>query len=1036
MDVQSLVSYLDIAFIALLALGCLIGFCRGIFKSTYNFVVFLVLLIAGWIISGLFVNVLLDANINMTFGEIYISSLRESLPNIVSEINTDFGALMVEGTEAYALVLQLFSMITKLIFMIIWLVLMFTLLKFVFWIIYLIIKPRKKDENGKKKKKKFTSRLGGALVGAIHTILLILVICIPVSGICSIGVEIDELNNQEPVTYNVIPTDDKKLIVLANENTGNSENYFGIYRQSSFGKLYGMIKLGDTSIDEKLFDDIFSFNYNANKIRLKSEFSTVINVYNRIESEIEGEITLESIMALDTKILYEIVDQISDLKLISVAIPVATEFVVNSESFKEDYADLLEGVDGKKLVEDIKNINYHDDFANLGKGFIDISKSGLLSALNEKDENGESLSIFAMLDKIDNEYFNKACEKIGDVKLLDIVGDFGIGYVLKSEAIEKYLLSANLTVNDINLNGVKLSEEISSLGNVVLRIKELGLANEKEIDITKLEDDKINKLVDALYEIKIFNQNTRLVVSIVREELLPEDYKVILPDKEMTCSDLKSVVKVAKVMLKASTTMEGETKINLSDILSKENIEMLQEEAKNSEFLSAVIDGAGEILIDTICKNFGIEKENINLDSISWVDELESFKELFDACSDLGIDFDNLSSAEIKFEEFTDEQIDKLATAVFDSSVMKNNTELILTMIKNFAGSDLEKYIPKSLINKEELISFVKLARTIVKSSSGETIDISAIDKNELSEALSGLSSENIDNLLTGIIESTGVVSKENINLPEIDPSTEAGQEEIKKTLEAMDVLSSIEDITSVKQLRDEDINTITSSSVATSVIVSVLEEQTKEGGALSGFLVMDGVGKDEWVDKDGEDGELKKLLAASEIILDDNGNANINSSTIGNLSDSDISTLTNSKVVVDSLEQNVSSILEETIKNSFNTEELGIDINLGSVEVNEGESKQEAWQKEITILRDVASMSEGINPETTDLSDKDTAEKIGNLIDSSKNSQILGDTSIQLASSLLESGYANVEGEEAPKVDANTDFAQEFSKLQSLLSK
>lgn len=1035
MNVESIVSYLDIAFIVLLALGCLIGFCRGIFKSTYNFVVFLVLLITGWLISGLFVNILLDININMTFGDVYISSLRESLPSIASEVNSDFGALMVEGTEAYALVLQLFTMIVKLVFMIVWLILMFTVLKFIFWIIYLIVKPRKKDENGKKKKKKITSRLGGTLVGAVHTVMLILVICIPIAGVCSIGSELTELSNQEDVAYSVIPTNDNKLIVLANESS-NSEDYFSIYRQSSFGKLYGMIKLGDTSIDEKLFDNIFSFKYNAEKVYLKSELTTVLNVYNKINEELDGDITLENIMNLDTDILYEVVDDISDLKLISVVIPVAAEFVVNSESFKEEYADLLEGIDGKELVDELKNINYHDDFANLGKGLVDISKSGLLSALNEKDENGDSLSIFAILDRIDNTYFDKACEKISDVDLLNIVGDFGLGYLLKSDALEKYLTNANLTVNDINLDGIKLSEEIKSLGHVVLKIKELELANEKEIDITKLEDSKINNLVDTLYEIKIFNQNTRLVVSIIREELLPEDYRSILPDKEMTCSDLKSVVKVAKVLLKASQTSEGQTTISISDILSKDNIDMLQEEAKNSEFLSAVVDGAGEILINTICENFGISKDEIDLEGVSWVDELESFKELFDACNSIGIDFDNVSSSNIKFEDFTDEQIKELAKAIFDSNVMKKNTGLILTMIKSIAGEELEKYIPKTLSSQEEMESFMKLARTIVKSSSGETIDISAIDKDELGDALSGLSSENIDNLLTGIVEGTGIVSKDNINLPTIDPSTEEGKEEIKKTLEAMEVLTGIDDITSIKQLREEQINTITSSSVATSVIVSVLEEQTKEGGALEGFLVLDGISQEEWSGKDGEDGELKKLLAASEIIMDDNGNANINAETIGNLSDSDIATLTESKVIINSLDENINDILEETINNSFNTEELGIDINLGNVQVKEGEDEKEVWQKEITAIRDVSALSEGINPNETDLSDKDTAEKIGNLIDSSKDSQILGETSLSLATALLESGYENVEGVDAPEVDENTNFTQEFSKLQSLLSK
>ncbi len=77
--------------------------------------------------------------------------------------------------------------------------------------------------------------------------------------------------------------------------------------------------------------------------------------------------------------------------------------------------------------------------------------------------------------------------------------------------------------------------------------------------------------------------------------------------------------------------------------------------------------------------------------------------------------------------------------------------------------------------------------------------------------------------------------------------------------------------------------------------------------------------------------------------------------------------------------------------------EELGFDINLGTVETKDGETKQEAWKKEISTIRDITSLTSDIDPNNTDLSDKETSEKIGNLLNSSKDSQILGETSISL---------------------------------------
>ena len=1038
MDIQTIVSYLDIAFIAILVLGGLIGFKRGIFKSTYSLGVFVVLVTLGWILSKSFINVILDASINMSLGEgLYITTLRESLPDLVSSVNEDFGALMVEGTEAYTVVLELFGMIARIIFMVVWLILMATVLKFIFWIVYLIVKPKKRDEEGKKIKKKFSSRLIGAGVGLVHTCLLILLICIPVSGVFSIGSQISELEAAtEEIAYTVVPTKDQKLVLLANEpkEVANNETkeIFGMYRQSSFGKFCGMVKLGGESVDEKLFDQLFSFEYNANQIYLKSEIASVINIVNTLNKETNGEITLDNIVAIDTETLYGLMDELSNLKIISVAIPVGAEFLLNSESIKSEMGNLLEDVDAKDLIENLKSTDLNNDFVNLGKGFVDVAKSGLFTALKEKDEEGNSLSIFKVLEKLDEESINNACEKIGDVELLNILGDIGVGYLLKSDAVGKYLESAGMEVSDVNIEGVKLSEEIASIGGIVNTIKSLDLGSQDKIDIESLEQEKLNSLVDALYELKIFNQNTQIVVSIVREEIIPDEYKSILPVKEMNAEDLKSVVKVSKTLLSSTMSEEGESKLDINDLLSDENIEMLITEGKNSEYLSEVINGAGEVLINTLCDSFNINKDNINLEGIQWVDELEDFKGIMDVCKELGIDFGGKAN-DIKIEEFTDEQISKFANAVFKSNVVSNNTELILSIIKTYAGEELETYIPKTLASEEEFVSFIKLARTILKTADGGNIKIEELDKDELGDALSGLDKDTVNSLISGIVESSGAISDmSNLQLPEVDPSTEEGKEEIQKTLEAMELISSLEDITSVKDLSDNDVSTITSSKIATSIVVSVITDQVANG-PLGDFINVEGIEADEWVDSEEGDGELKKLLNATSVLMDENGKAELSTDKLSSLTDEEIATLADSKVITNSLNENLSNLVEETVNSTFG-EDYGFEINLGQVEATGDQTTQEAWKEEMVIIREVAKTSEKLDE--LDLSDKETATEIGNLLDTTKNSQVLGEATKEIASKVLEEAYKGIEGHEAPEITDSINYAEEFAKLQELLKK
>lgn len=1035
MNIPEIIQILNYVFIGLLVLGALIGFKRGIFKSVYNLIVFLGLLVVGLVLSSNVANIILTTDVNMNIGDVYVTNLKDSLPALVASINPDLENLVVEGSEVYTVALEIFSMISKMVFIIIWLLLMFTIFKFIFWIIYLIVKPRKRDENGKRVKKTFSSRLIGGLIGACHISLLILIFCIPVAGVCSLGNQLMalEANDAEEVTYTAIPTNDGKVALLSNNvkelETEAEENYFSIYRESSFGKFCGMIKIDGVGVDEKLFDQMFTFEYNATEVHLVTELAVVTNIYKELNEETGGEITLENILAIKSERLYEIVDEMATLDLISVAIPVGAEFLLNSESFNSQYGELLENINAKDLVENLKATDFNKDISNLGKGFVDIAKSGILSALNSEEDT----SLFEMLASIDEATFEEACKKIGDVELLNLFGEVGLGYIVKSPAIQKYVEAAGITIEDINIDNIKFGDEIASLGGIVSAVKHLGLENAEDLDLSNIEDEKINELIDALYEVDLFNKNTKLVVSVVKEELLPEDYKDILPAKEMNATDLKAVARVAKSLISATSSEEGEG-LDINELLSEENIKAFEEEGAKSEFLKEVVDGAGKLMVDIICDSFGIAESEINLDGVVWVDELRGFKNVLNACEKLGIDLTGMSGESIDIANFTNEQIDEFASAVFSSKFMKQNTNVLLTVIKQAAGEELETYIPKQLNSKDELVSFIKLARTIMKNSSESGFDITNIDSEELADALSGMDSESLNGLISGIVEGSGAIKDtSNLNIPEIDLSTEEGKAELKQTIEAMETISELEDITSIKDLTTEQITSITSSKVASSIVAGVLVEQTQAGGALSGFISTEGISDEEWADNENGDGELKKLLDAAAVLMDDNGSVNLNTSTITGLTEEDIVTITSSKVITNSLENNLNNYIEETVSSTFG-DQYDFELNLGEVKASDGQTTQEAWAEEITTIKEVVTVTE--NLDEIDLSDAETANKVGELLNTSKDSQILGDATIDIATTVLNEAYSGIDGHDAPVVTETTDFIAEFAKLQELLNK
>ena len=166
---------------------------------------------------------------------------------------------------------------------------------------------------------------------------------------------------------------------------------------------------------------------------------------------------------------------------------------------------------------------------------------------------------------------------------------------------------------------------------------------------------------------------------------------------------------------------------------------------------------------------------------------------------------------------------------------------------------------------------------------------------------------------------------------------------------------------------------------------------------------------------------------------MDENGNAELSTDKLSSLTDDEIATLADSKVITNSLNENLNNLVEETVNSTFG-EEYGFEINLGQVEATADKTTQEAWKDEMVIIREVAKTSEKL--EDLDLSDKETATEIGNLLDTTKNSQVLGEATKEIASKVLEEAYKGIEGYEAPEITDSINYAEEFAKLQELLKK
>ena len=120
-----------------------------------------------------------------------------------------------------------------------------------------------------------------------------------------------------PISYRVVYDEEGPVFQrLANPELEQYEDIFrfmGDYRDTISGKIAGFIKIDETPIDEYVFDEILSFTYQGTKVQLKKELQVALRAYSKIIENIEGELILDNILALDDDVLMDIVTDIASL---------------------------------------------------------------------------------------------------------------------------------------------------------------------------------------------------------------------------------------------------------------------------------------------------------------------------------------------------------------------------------------------------------------------------------------------------------------------------------------------------------------------------------------------------------------------------------------------------------------------------------------------------------------------------------------------------------------------------------------------------
>lgn len=890
---------INLYFGVVLFLCALVGFLRGTKKSIFYLIASIVFIGGGFLLSGILCNAFLDFDLSFinfavegNNGKMYeLTSARELITTMLNDY-------LFNGQAENTLTISVFYGIIEMVFRIVWfsvvLVLSFTVLKIFADFIWLFVRPRKKIINGKKRrpKPKVGSRFGGMGIGLAKGIAYVLLCFFSMAGFISIIETYQEAaSSVDDVTYNmVITSETATLVELSNGN--NKENLFGeyqeivdmllSYKETIPGTIFETIKIGDSSLDEMVFDLFYNIkvdDINTN-VKLRKEIQKLAEALAECPELLENGLTMESLVSMaqdevQNAKLKSAIGKLTELDLIKVSMPVVIEIALISDIIvgsieDEDLKEQIKSLD----IEELKALDYGAEFKNIGYAFVD-----LVSLL---DENGDLDFISMSPDTVTSVF-----DSIGKLELINQIAPLAVSYVLTSDDIKSMLEEYDIDPEDLGLADIdNWSGEIEVLGDVLAAFLEIGLTNEDLEDFTNIEFNdefisKIDNFTEVLFTSSLI-KNAVPVIANVGISQLPEEYAelVTIPsgaNGEYWQQELKPLLKAALALLSTGilSPEEGKTTQDLIKELSNDQVSELALHLSESsiltgslnnlitQMLSAKLDENGNVIEEGMLGDIVV----VGFDSSSeWTKE--EIENIFTALisilkSDIIGSNDYLQS----LSALSNETIDELTKALSGSKFITKNLSSILS------------YLLESLNNGENSLDIVVLEENewTQKELSSifytfREIANSGLVGDDPTNAIKELSDEAIDNLATYISASKfltrnltpimdmllGGMELDGIQIKGFENYEDWTQLEISSLLKgARIVISYSDDLTQLVKLSEDELDALTASTLITNVLVDFIEEYSKEGNTLELIEGVELVSETGWKDNTFENIEF-----------------------------------------------------------------------------------------------------------------------------------------------------------------------------------
>ena len=882
--------------IVLLAISVGIGFLRGMKKSIYYTITYVVALF----IFMLSLNGITQSIVNSIIGGDTIQNTISSfLPNGEEQ---GIGEMFKVGSSSYTLVAVTLGFIIQFALTLGFIVFFEVIYKIIVWLLWILLFQRfdkKKIRKGGRIIYTKRQRLFGALIGLVPGLMSVLMLFVPISGIFEVASSITSSEKKEGVSFgNLLSEEDYNLL----KNSLNS------YDESLPGSTFNIFVSKDgRSLDVYLFDKLVTVTINEHEYNIRKDLENIGKFASNMSNI--GLLELTSNENFTSYDLIETVDQnrdtiessfeaLGNVDLIDLILNTCVEYLDVTRIVDSS----LELESGSINYENLSNLDWSSELKQLGK--ILVSAVDVLSALPEtsikqpfinlEDINKDIINNDLVLENFVDEVFKS--------NLINEASVAGLKYALGMDSVKEIVGE----VKTSDLEDLDIKEDVLNIVNAVKSVVNIGVANFTTVNLQNLSSQSVElkNIIDEMLSLELFkivekNVLDYAITNYVESNEAVSKYVDLEELRKLELADYKrelgSVIETFG-RLGNETELFVLDEIKLEDpnayvnyyALDSKSIRIIVDNVDSSETIQKFMNKAmNGVLVPSVFEEDEEYNKMIQEEDFAWDDELYTFTNIL-------------------------EQVEKRDTEFnLYKSLNSDSFDITVGLLRGISARDeLDSenyYIDESI--------FVKKVFTKIIDTQASENDLFADVFND--EDLSyGKEIES----LTNILVEAEIVADSNDSVVDFNELQENFTSLNEKTLHAIT-------------------NNIENSRIIQKVITNSVEEQ------LSPTLVDDM--KNNWHHQEGrwheEFAALTSILIDGEF-TDDNGDVNIDEIS-GNMQEI-------SYVQLDAAHQNIenSLIMQDLLAKTLvdNGVDLPDENNDGIYEIN--------WKDETEVLRDIVA--------------------------------------------------------------------------------